>query len=545
MQRRILRSALTTAGLLALAGCTGNIGGDPENSVAPPSSEQADEVGVSGARRLTAVEYRSTVLDLVGVDVVDAALILPTDERTPFDNDFTKQTASQALIDGAELLAGEVAGEVVADPSLRADIVPCEPSGPTDEACFRAFVTAFGRRALRRTVTAAEVNNFVTHFMPHAAEAGDFWTAVDSGLRAFLQHPEFLYRIEIGQAISSMPGLYRLNDFEVATRLAYLLWGSSPPDWLLDAAAKGELSDPKRLREAAETMLADERALARISRFHSMWLSYEQLPHGPELSAAMNLETDTLLKRVILEERRPWTDLLIADETFLTPELAAHYGLGAPTSGKPDWVSYGDSGRRGILSHGTFLSAVAKFDDTSPTQRGLLIRTRLFCQVINRPPPDLMVNTDMPPGASNPDACKVDRYTMWKTDGCSSCHSQMDPVGFGLENFDSAGRFRTAEPNKPECVIDGQGTLAGVGDFKGPAELGDLMIESGSVDQCVATMLYRYTMGRWKIDEHDKALLDRLVTAAQGGASLRFDALLAELVGSEAFRLRREEEVGQ
>jgi hypothetical protein len=256
----------------------------------------------------------------------------------------------------------------------------------------------------------------------------------------------------------------------------------------------------------------------------------------------MSLETSTLLKKVILDEKRPWTDVLLAEETFLTPELATHYGLPAPAGGQPGWVPYGDSGRRGLLSHGTFLSAVAKFNDTSPTQRGLLIRTRLFCQVINKPPPDLMVNVDMPPG-SDPTACKVDRYTMWKTDGCSGCHSLMDPVGFGLENYDASGQYRTTEPDKPECVIDGQGSLAGIGDFKGPAALSDLMLEAGGVDECVATMAYRYAMGRWELDEHDDALLTRLVTDAQDGGALRFDALLNELVGSEAFRLRREEEV--
>lgn len=102
----------------------------------------------------------------------------------------------------------------------------------------------------------------------------------------------------------------------------------------------------------------------------------------------------------------------------------------------------------------------------------------------------------MPPG-NDPTACKVDRYTMWKTDGCSGCHSLMDPVGFGLENYDAAGRYRTAEPDKPECVIDGQGSLSGIGDFKGPAVSSDLMLEAGGVDECVATTAYLYAMGRW------------------------------------------------
>src|SRR5688500_15706050 len=167
MLHRFSSSASIAALVFAAVGCTGDIGGDPPSNVDIPTPAEANEVGVSGARRLTALEYRATVFDLTGVDVDDAELVLPTDDRTPFDNDFTRQTASQALIDGVEVLSGEVAGAVVADPSLRGTVVPCEPTGPTDEACFRAFVTTFGRRALRRTVTNEEVDNFVSHFMPH------------------------------------------------------------------------------------------------------------------------------------------------------------------------------------------------------------------------------------------------------------------------------------------------------------------------------------------------------------------------------------------
>lgn len=529
--------------MVGLAACTGEIGDGPGPDGNLPTPEEANEVGPSGARRLTAIEYRATVLDLTGVDVDDANLVLPTDDRTPFDNDFTRQTASQALIDGVEVLSGDVARAVVAAPTLRTNVAGCEPAGPTDEACFRNFVATFGRRALRRTVTNQEVDNFVTHFMPHAEVEGDFWIAVDSGLRAFLQHPEFLYRVEIGEPIPTLPGLYRLNGFEIATRMSYLLWGTTPPDFLLDLAESGELDDADKRREAAATLLADDRALGRIARFHSMWLSYESMAHAQSITDAMNLETETLLKRYIFEEKRPWSDLLLSDETFVNAELAAHYGLAAPSDPNGAWVSYGDSGRRGLLSHGTFLSAVAKFTDTSPTQRGLLIRTRLFCQVISPPPPDLGVNVDMPPAGPDPNACKEDRYTMWKTEGCSGCHMQLEPVGFGLENFDSSGRYRTAEPDKPACSIDGTGELTGVGSFTGPAQLGDLMIQAGGVDECVATMVYRFAMGRWELDEHDDALLERLVVDAQAGGGLAMDALVGELVGSEAFGLRREEVV--
>lgn len=530
--------------LLGASGCVGDIGGEPSPDPNAPSDEVANEVGVSGARRLTAIEYRNAVFDLVGVDVDDAALVLPTDDRTPFDNDFTKQISSQALIDGADLLAGEVAKAVVADPALRGAIMPCEPSGAADEACFRSFVEDFGRSALRRPLSEDETNAFVDHFMPHAQTAGDFWTAVDSALRAFLQHPAFLFRLEIGTPIDGVPGMVRLDDYEIATRLSFLLWGSTPPRWLLDQADAGELTDPATLKEAAAKLLEDGRAIERLSTFHAMWLSYEQLPVDAELAADMQAETTALLQRYLLEEHRPWSDLLTANETFVTPALAEHYGLPAPANAAGEWVPYGDSGRTGLLSHGTFLGAVAKFADTSPTQRGLLIRTRLFCMNIERPPASLMVNSDMPPQAPDPDACKEDTYTMWKTDGCKQCHLLMDPVGFGLERFDSQGRYRDTEPDRPDCPIEGGGTLQGVGDFNGPAQLGQLMIQSGDVDACVATELYRYAAGRFALDEHDQALIDRLVLSArEGDDPMRLDDFIEEYVASEAFQLRRDEEV--
>jgi hypothetical protein len=486
------------------------------------------------------VEYDATVRDLLGV-IVTSETALPEDLRTPFDNDYTKQIASQALITSADVLAGDIAEQVVADPALRDAIMPCAPAGPDDVACFREFVATFGRRAFRRPLEAEEVDRFAA-FVTHAQTAGDFWVAVDSALRAFLQHPAFLYRVELGAPIADIPGVFRLSDYELGTRLSYLLLGSTPPDWLLDAATAGQLAQSDGVRAVAAELLADERAHARVARFHAMWLGYERLPHAATLAEAMQLETGALLDRVIFEQQLPWVELLRASETYLTPELAQHYGLPAPAGGQPGWVPYGDSGRQGLLSQGSFLSAAAKFDDTSPTQRGLLIRTRLFCQEISLPPPELMVNTDMPPEGPDPNACKTERYVMWKTDGCKMCHALLEPVGFGLESYDAAGRFRTTEPDRPDCPIDGQGTLEGVGSFSGPAELSDLMIAAGQVDACVATQLIRFAAGRYDLGGYDQRLQKRLAEAASAAdGQLHFDTLLMELVASEAFRHRREE----
>ena len=522
--------------LLCCVGCSGTIGGDGVGD--GPTAATLSEIGESGLRRLTAKEYDASIFDLVGVDV-DSETALPEDLRFPFDNDFTHQLASEALISAADSLAGQVAEAVVADTSLRAAIVPCTPSGADDTTCYRSFVESFGRRAFRRPLVAGEVDRFMS-FMDHASQAGDFWTAIDSALRAFLQHPAFLYRVELGSAVAGQEGVFRLSDYELATRISYTLIGSTPPVWLLDLAGEAGLSDAEGVRAAVAQMLLSDQAKERVSRFHSMWLSYERLPHAPDLAADLKLETDALLQRVIFDERGAWVDLLRSDETYLTTDLAAHYGLPAPTQGQ-GWVRYGDSGRQGLLSQGSFLSAVAKFDDTSPVQRGLLIRTRLFCQTLNPPPPELNVNVDEPPEGPDPNACKTERYNMWQLDACKSCHAMLEPVGFGLENYDTAGRYRDHETDRPECAISGEGALEGVGSFSGPSELANLMIDAGGVDECVATMMYRFTMGRFELGDHDHTMLERLVPAAQRSGELSFYDLVVELLSSDGFRYRREE----
>jgi hypothetical protein len=521
------------------AGCVGNIGdnGVPEGPMISKQAEQ--EVAVSGLRRLSVTEYRQTIRDLLGVEATAAFEILPSDTLSPFDNDYTLQTPSEPLIKGAELLAGDVAEAVIASPELRVEVVGCEPSSPSDSACFQAFVTSFGRRALRRPLSAAEVERF-SALQSFGVDEGDFWFGVGAALRAFLQHPEFLYRVEIGTAV---PGLsvHRLNAFEVSARLSYFLLGSTPPDWLLDAAEAGDLDTPDGIAAAATELFADDRAKGRVNRFHAMWLSYDKLSRDG-LFGAMHDETNALLERIIFEEKRPWVEVLTAGETFVTPELAEHYGLPSPGT-TADWVEYADSGRLGLLSQGTFLSAVPKFGDTSPTQRGLLVRTRLFCETIPKPPADLKVNVDMPPPSADPDACKQERYYMSKDPICAGCHKLMDPIGFGLESYDATGQFRETEPNRPECVIDGEGDFAGMGTFNGPAELAQLAVESGKVEACVATQLYRFAIGRTELDEYDFALIERVVSATSSDGGLDFEAFITSYVTSEAFVFRRDEVV--
>lgn len=537
---RWTRSAgLAGALLLAIHGCTGNVGdgsstGPDDQPPAATVPQGAEAAVISGARRLTRTEYDDTIRDLLNDDARAGFQKLPEDVNDPFDNDYQTQKVSAGLIEAAETLANTAAERAVSDPSVRDALVPCTPSAPDDAACLAAFVSSFGRRALRRPLTTEEVDEYVAQLLPFSIETGDFYVAVRLTITALLQDVEFLYRVELGEELPEKPGVFKLNDYEVATRLSYFLLGSTPPDWLLEKAGARELGTVESVRAAALELMDDPRVKARVERFHALWLGFHQLPHDEELVSELRGETQALIERVVFDEPTDYFELFRSQETFLTDYLAGHYGYDAPTG--DGWTSYPDA-RRGILSHGSVLSAFGKFADTSPTQRGIFIRTRLLCQAIPPPPPD--ADSDNPPEAVEGD-CKTDQYAAHAQGGCYDCHKMMDPIGFGLENYDNQGRYRTHDDGKPECIIAGDGAIDGVGEFNGPAELGELIIDSGHLERCIVTQVYRLAMGRQEKSEdgpHIEALEARF---AAGGHA--FDELLIDIVSTESFGLRKEEE---
>jgi hypothetical protein len=220
------------------------------------------------ARRLTPTEYDATIFSLLGDTQVNSVATLPAALKNPFDNDATLQAPSQALIDGAEQLATDIAARLVADPSRRHQLVGYTPASATDSACFRQFLASFGLRVTRHPMASDELDKLATTLMPFAADAGDFYVAVQLAVQALLQDLRFLYRLEVPHATPA------LDDGELATRLSYFLWGTTPDPWLLAAP----LGDAASVQAAARRMLMDPRAMTQQERFHALWLGYETSP---------------------------------------------------------------------------------------------------------------------------------------------------------------------------------------------------------------------------------------------------------------------------
>jgi hypothetical protein len=525
--------------LIALVACKGQIGQSDERG-GPPAVDPVLAVE-SGARRLSQSELDNTLRDLVGEDSAPAARLLNEDEYRPFDNDYTIQQASEALITSLEALAEQVAEATVADTARRDNLVPCTPASAGDEACFRAFLDEFLPRALRRAVAPGDIDAYMP-LLGFASEENaivdnDFYTAVELAVSATLQDPEFLYRVEEGTP-GGAPGLLELDGYEVASRMSYLLWASMPDDALFAAAAAGTLESPQGRSEEALRMFEDPRARAQLQRFHAMWLGYRSIPHTPELVAAFSRETSALIDRVILDEPGSYLRLFTMDETFVDDSLADHYGLPRPADGE-GWVSYEGTGRAGILGHGSLLAAFSKFEDTSPTQRGILVRTRLMCQEVPRPPPN--VDADQPPQGAMDAVCKYDRYAEHRdqSSSCAGCHSLTDPIGFGLENYDVAGRYREHDDGLPECIIEGSGEIVEAGSFSGPGELSQLLVDNGYIDACAVQQFLTFALGR-PTTTYEAELVQEMIESFREGQH-DFKAFMTNFIASDRFARRAQE----
>lgn len=528
--------------------------GDGQPSGGDPDDDGGDDDGVESAcgpdaqpgsspiRRLTAWEYDNTVYDLLGDDTHPAAGFAQ-EGGSGFDNNADVSSVTWLMANKYMLAAEDIAARAVTD--LQA-LLPCDPAAG-ERACIEQWVEQFGARAWRRPLTGPERDDLLALF-DEARSIDDLPTSVSAVLQALLQSPHFLYRVELGVPGEQGQAAVALSDYEMASRLSYLLWGTMPDQALVDAAAAGELTDPAIIEEHARRMLDDPKARRMVEHFHSQWLSTIKLTNidkdpglfpewSPQLALRQADEVAAFVQHVIFDSDEPTLQtLLTAPYTFIDGDLAELYGLPAPEGAGLQRVDAPPGGptMSGILSQGGILSAYSKPNQTNPIARGIFVREHLLCQ-IPPPPPD---DVELIPPSPDPSATTRELFEQHRADpACSVCHELFDPIGFGFENYDAVGRWRTTENGLP---IDASGQLIGAdaaGEFDGVAQLGQLLASSEDVAVCVSRQWFRFAYGRTESEQLDACTMETLTESfAESGYDLR--ELLVGLTQTDAFLYR-------
>jgi hypothetical protein len=462
-----------------------------------------------------------------------------------------------------ELYAGEVAlgGAVQAltivgpfestaagDTPSRREIFACRPSSTAAEApCAEQILTRLATRAYRRPVASAsdETAELMRFYAQGREEGGDFEAGIAYALSRLLVDPRFLYRLEREPDELAAGAIYSIDDLELASRLSFFLWSSIPDDELLAVATEGRLASPAVLTAQVDRMLADARSEALVENFASQWLLLRELdavvPQDPEfdddLRAAMRRETELLFADLQREARSVLT-LLDADYTYLNERLARHYGVDGVRGSQMRRVAWpADSPRRGLLGHGSILTATSAPNRTSPVVRGQWLMQSLLGAKVPSPPPG--AEADLSAEASESEGLAGDtvreRLELHRANPtCAGCHGIMDPLGLSLENFDLLGRWRDEEDGH---AIDASARMVDGTELRGPQDLRAALV--GRSDVFVATMTERlmtYALGR-ELESHDMPVVRGVVRAAeQQDYSLR--ALVQAIVASDSFRKR-------
>ncbi|MCA9057788.1 MAG: DUF1592 domain-containing protein, partial [Planctomycetaceae bacterium] len=397
-------------------------------------------------------------------------------------------------------------------------------------------------RAFRRPVTDGEVARFVGLVSQQVQEFGESYDyALSIALQAVLVSPDFLFRLE--QDPLSGQQERALSDYEVASRLSYFLWSSMPDEDLLLLAQNKRLLDPQILRQQVTRMLRDEKATAMGRNFAAQWLNLRNLADlkpntdvfpdfDDELRHAMAEETERLFN-AILQEDRPVDEFLTADFSYVNERLAQHYGIDGVRG--PDFVRVSLTGtkRSGVLTHASILTLTSNPGRTSPVKRGKWILENILGEAPPPAPPAVppLEETEK----ANPDLSLREKLELHRQDpGCASCHTLMDPLGMGFENFDAIGRWRDADGSH---AIDATGVLPSGQTFDGSAEL--LQIISSDREKFRRTLIERmlvYSLGRG-LEFYDKCETDRIADLMQQRGN-RFSALLEGIVTSDAFLKR-------
>jgi hypothetical protein len=433
------------------------------------------------------------------------------------------------------------------DTPSRRRIFTCRPATAAEELpCARRILSSLATRAMRRPIGEKDPSiDMLLGFYESGHALRGFDSGIQYALARILVDPRFIYRFEKEPDGLRAGAVYRVTDLELASRLSFFLWSSTPDDELLGLAAKGRLSDATVLAQQTRRMLADPRANALVDNLAGQWLQLRQLddvsPVTKEfdgtLRYAFTRETELLFETIVREDRSI-LDLVDADYTFVDERLARHYGIPNVRGSRFRRIALGDSPRRGLLGQGSFLTVTSAGNRTSPVKRGKWILENLLGAPVPSPPPGVETNLEKSVAhGATPTSLRQRLEQHRANPSCAACHAVMDPIGFSLEPFDLIGKLRETDEGVP---VNAAGTLVDGTPLDGPASLRKAILDRREAFVATAAeKLLTYALGR-RVEYFDMPAVRAIArdTARDGN---RFSALVTGIVKSTPFQMKRYE----
>ena len=454
-----------------------------------------------------------------------------------FGRGFRQLSIKSVKIDGPYNPAG------AGDTPSRRKIFICRPETVIEEdACARKILSNLARRAYRRPVTDEDVQGLLNFYYAGRRD-GSFDQGIQRALEKVLVSLEFLFRIESTPSDIDSGSAYRLSDIELASRLSFFLWSSIPDEELLDLAEQGKLKDLEILEYQVHRMLKDVKSSSFTTNIGGQWLYLRNMRTiGPaaqtfpefndNLRKAFRLETELFLESQI-RENRSILELLTANYTYLNERLARHYKIPGVYGNHFRRVRLNDN-RRGLLGQASILTVTSYSTRTSPTLRGKWVLENILGAPPPPPPPDVPA---LPEKVESGEVLsmreRMERHR--RNPVCATCHAQMDPIGFALENYDAIGRWRTVGESGP---IDASGSLPDGSQFNGPQELRILLsTRSEQIVTNIVEKLFTYALGRG-LESYDMPAV-RKITRESAAYNYRWSSVILGIVKSTQFQMRR------
>jgi len=550
-----------------LCGCSGTIGdafdgrngpgtstsagiGNPGGGLPPaviPACQGVVKPGRAGIRRLTRFEYNNAVADLFGDTSLPATSLPPeTIGRVGnvFGNDADLQSVSDTLAQEWGTVAESVGLRATTTPAGLAKLPSCAANAAADDTCARTVIQSIASRAYHRDVLPAEVDKLLM-LAKTARGTSTFASGMAAVIEAVLQAPEFLYRVELGAPATDQPTLRRPTADETAARLSFLFWGTIPDDTLRTAAKNGDLTTAAGVKMQAQRLLDDPRArpvirfffdnllpisgLTNLARDATLFPAYSQT-----LAGSMREETQQFLEHEIFDASSlgTWTSALTAPYTYVNGTLATFYGISGVTGSGYQKVPLPDTSKRlGLLTQAGIMTGTITTNQSNPVLRGSFIANKMLCKNIVLPTdPAILAMVKIPTGVSGNTA--RERFTAHSAQAlCHSCHQNLDPLGFALENYDPIGQWRDKENGE---TIDAKVTLPGsTAMVNGPIDLVKTIAGMDDAKTCFAQHWLEFGYGK-TLDASDDctqaAINDAFVKA---GGNIK--QLLIDLTQTDAF----------